>query len=264
MTDAFVVKQVGTNLMGLMDGVAIVGDDWWTVKEAAKKLQIKWDEGATATQSTASFDSQAATLAKAKPQGYLGAQGGTMPTEANWTAAEDAVNKAAKKVEASYTYPFLVHAPLEPQNCTAHAKADGTVEIWAPTQLPGQGIGLVAEAVGVAQDKVTCHMIRCGGGFGRRLSNDFMVEAAAISKQAGNIPVKLVWTREQDMQHDPYRPGGYHNFRAGVDAQGNMVALTNHFVTFGGANGRPLGNATSPPTEFPSGYIAEHRLRPVD
>jgi isoquinoline 1-oxidoreductase beta subunit len=255
VTDAFVVKQVGTNLMGLMDGVAIVGDDWWTVKEAAKKLKVQWDEGATATQSTASFDTQAASLAKAKPQGYLAPRGATAPTEATWTAAEDAVNKAAKKVEASYAYPFLVHAPLEPQNCTAHAKADGTVELWAPTQLPGQGIGLVAEAVGVAQDKITCHMIRCGGGFGRRLSNDFMVEAAAISKQAGNIPVKLVWTREQDMAHDPYRPGGYHNFRAGVDAQGAMVAMTNHFVTFGGANGQPLGNATSPPTEFPSGFI---------
>jgi isoquinoline 1-oxidoreductase beta subunit len=255
VTDAFVVKQVGTNLMGLMDGVAVVGDDWWTVKEATKKLKIVWDEGATATQSTASFDSQAATLAKAKPQSYLGPRGGAAPTEATWAAAEDAVNKAAKKVEASYAYPFLVHAPLEPQNCTAHAKADGTVELWAPTQLPGQGIGLVAEAVGVAQDKITCHMIRCGGGFGRRLSNDFMVEAAAISKQAGNIPVKLVWTREQDMAHDPYRPGGYHNFRAGVDAQGAMVALTNHFITFGGANGQPLGNATSPPTEFPSGFI---------
>ena len=253
ITDSFVVKQVGTSLMGLLDGVAVVGDDWWTVKEAAKKLKIQWDEGAAADHSTASFDSQASALAKAKPQAFLGPQG-KAPTEASWAASEAAVNGAAKKVEASYAYPFLVHAPLEPQNCTAHAKADGTVEIWAPTQLPGQGIGLVAEALGVAADKITCHMIRCGGGFGRRLANDYMVEAAAISKQAG-VPVKLLWTREQDTQHNPYRPGGYHNFRAGLDAQGNLVALTNHFVTFG-ANGRALGNATSPPTEFPSGFIA--------
>ena len=253
VTDAFVVKQVGTSLMGLLDGVAVVGDDWWTVKEAATKLKIQWDEGAAANHSTVSFDSQAAALAKAKPQAFLGPQG-NVPTEANWAASEAAVNAAAKKVEASYSYPFLVHAPLEPQNTTAHVKADGTVEIWSPTQLPSQGLGMVAEALGVPGDKITCHMVRCGGGFGRRLSNDFMVEAAAISKQAG-VPVKLLWTREQDMQHDPYRPGGYHNFRAGLDAQGNMVALTNHFVTFG-ANGRPLGNATSPPTEFPSGYVA--------
>lgn len=254
ITDAFVVKQVGTALMGLLDGVAIVGDDWWTVKEAAKKLKVQWDEGAYANSSTTAFDTQAATLAKAKPQAFLGPNG-AVPTEANWTATEAAVNGAAKKVEAAYSYPFLVHAPLEPQNTTAHVKADGTVEIWSPTQLPGQGLTMVAEALGVTQDKITCHMIRCGGGFGRRLSNDFMVEAAAISKQAG-VPVKLLWTREQDMQHDPYRPGGYHNFRAGLDKDGNMVAMTNHFVTFG-ANGRPLGNATSPPTEFPSGFIAE-------
>lgn len=244
ITDSFVVKQVGTDLMGLLDGVAIVGDDWWTVKEAAKKLKIQWDEGATASQSTASYDSQAAALAKAAPQSSLRKDGD----------AAAAFASAAKTVEASYAYPFLVHAPLEPQNCTAHVKADGTIEMWAPTQLPGQGLGLVAAATGVPQNKITVHMIRCGGGFGRRLSNDFMVEAAAISKQAGGIPVKLLWTREQDMQHDPYRPGGYHNFKAALDAQGNITAFTNHFVTFGGANGRPLGNATSPPGEFPAGF----------
>jgi isoquinoline 1-oxidoreductase subunit beta len=254
IVNAFIVKGQQTDLMGLMDGVAIVADDWWTAKEAAKKLQIVWDEGPTASQSTASFDSQAAALAKAKPQSFLAGQGATT-TEANWTATEAAINGAAKKVEASYAYPFLVHAPLEPQNCTAHVKADGTIEMWAPTQNPGSGIGLVAAATGVDRSKITVHMIRCGGGFGRRLSGDFMVESAAISKQAG-VPVKLLWTREDDMQHNPYRPGGYHNFRAGLDAQGNVVGLSNHFVTFGGSSGRPLGNATSPPTEFPSGYVA--------
>jgi isoquinoline 1-oxidoreductase beta subunit len=245
ITDCFAVKQVGTNIMGLLDGVAVVGDDWWTVKEAALKLKIQWDEGAIGSHSTASFDTQAAALAKGDPKSNLSKQGD----------AAAALKGAAKVVEASYSYPFLAHAPLEPQNTTAHVKADGTVEIWAPTQLPGQGLGLVAEALGVAQDKITCHMIRCGGGFGRRLSNDFMVEAAAISKQAG-VPVKLLWTREQDIAHDPYRPGGYHNFKAGLDKDGKLVALTNHFVTFGGD--KPLSNATSSPTEFPAGYIPNH------
>jgi len=119
-------------------------------------------------------------------------------------------------VEASYVYPFLVHAPLEPQNCTAHVKADGTVEVSAPTQRPSGGIDLIAAALGVDKAKIAVHMTRCGGGFGRRLDNDFMVEAASISKQAG-VPVKLLWTREQDMAHDPYRPGGYHNFKAALD-----------------------------------------------
>jgi isoquinoline 1-oxidoreductase beta subunit len=254
VTNAFVVKQVGTDLMGLLDGIAIVADDWWAAKKAKDALKVVWDEGPTASHSTASFDSQAAAFAKATPQSYLAGQGATV-TEANWTATTAAIDGAAKKVEASYAYPFLVHAPLEPQNCTAHVKADGTIEMWAPTQNPGSGIRMVAAATGVDASKITVHMIRCGGGFGRRLSGDFMVESAAISKQAG-VPVKLLWTREQDMQHDPYRPGGYHNFRAGLDAQGNVVGLTNHFVTFGGSNNRPLGNATSPPTEFPSGYVA--------
>ncbi len=154
------------------------------------------------------FDSQAAAFAKGAPQSNLHKKGDP--------DAAIAVGRA-RRSRPSYSYPFLIHAPLEPQNCTAHVKADGTVEIWAPTQNPSPGIGLVTGALGVDKSKVTIHMIRCGGGFGRRLSNDYMVEAAAISKQAGNIPVKLLWTREDDVQHDPYRPGGYHNFKAGLD-----------------------------------------------
>lgn len=248
VVDAFVVKQVGTDLMGLMDGVAIVADDWWTAKEAARKLKIQWDEGATAAQSTASFDSQAAALAKAAPQASLRKDGD----------AAAALKGAAKVVEASYSYPFLVHAPLEPMNTTAHVKADGTIEIWSPTQNPASSFPMIQAAVGVPRDKVTLHMIRNGGGFGRRLSSDFIVEAVAISKQAGNIPVKLLWTREDDMQHDPYRPGGYHNFKAGLDKDGKVIAFTNHFVTFGRPNAQGvmtmLGNAASPPGEFPAGY----------
>jgi isoquinoline 1-oxidoreductase beta subunit len=248
IVDAFVVKQVGTDLMGLMDGVAIVADDWWTAKQAAAKLKIQWDEGATATQSTASYDQQAGELAKKAPA--------TVSRKDGDAAA--ALKGAAKVVEASYSYPFLVHAPLEPMNTTAHVKADGSIEIWSPTQNPGSSFPMIQAAVGVPRDKVTLHMIRSGGGFGRRLSSDFIVEAVAISKQAGNIPVKLVWTREDDVQHDPYRPGGYHNFKAGLDKDGKVIAFTNHFVTFGRPNAQGvmtmLGNAASPPGEFPAGY----------
>jgi isoquinoline 1-oxidoreductase subunit beta len=242
--DCFIVRQVGTDLMGLMDGVAILADDWWTAKEARRKLKVVWDEGATAQQSSAGFEARAAELSKAAPQSSLHKSGD----------AAAAMKSAAKVVEAAYSYPFLVHAPLEPQNCTAHSKADGSVEIWAPTQLPAPGIALVSAALGVDAKAVKVHMIRCGGGFGRRLSNDYMVEAAAISKQAGNIPVKLVWTREDDMQHDPYRPAGWHNFKAGVDASGKVVAFSNHFITFG--NGpRPVNSAQMSPTEFPVGFV---------
>ena len=248
VTDAFIVRQVGNDLMGLLDGVAVVGDSWWTAKEAAKKLNIVWDEGPGATYATADFNAQAAAFAKAAPQANLSKTGDP----------EGAMASAAKTIEASYSYPFLVHAPLEPQNTTAHVKADGTVEIWSPTQPPAPGIGMVAAAVGVDKTKITCHMVRCGGGFGRRLSNDYMVEAAAISKQAGNIPVKLLWTREDDVQHDPYRPGGYHNFKAGLDKDGRLAVLTNHFVSFG-MNGKTLASANLPAAEFPAQFIQNAR-----
>lgn len=258
IVDCFVVKQVGDlpTKMGLLDGVAIVANDWWTARNAATKLKITWDEGVSKDESTTAFDAKAAELAKGAPMSNLSKVGDAVA----------ALKTAAKTLEGSYVYPFLAHAPLEPMNCTAHAKADGTVEVWAPTQRPDMGangaFSLIQAALGVAKDKITIHMIRGGGGFGRRLDNDYAVEAAAISKQAGNIPIKLIWTREQDTQHDPYRPGGYHNFKAGLDKDGKLVALTNHFVTFGRPNSSGalavLASANSPPQEFPANYVPNH------
>jgi isoquinoline 1-oxidoreductase beta subunit len=254
IVDCFVVKAgpANTTKMGLSEGVAVVAEDWWTAKEAAtKKLKVQWDEGDTSGQASAKFDAKAVELAKGAPLANLSKSGD----------ATAALKAAAKVVEASYVYPFLVHAPLEPMNTTAHVKADGTVEVWSPTQRPSGGIDLVAAALGIDKAKITLHMTRCGGGFGRRLDSDFVVEAAAISKQAG-VPVKLLWTREQDMAHDPYRPGGYHNFKAALDKDGKMTALANHFVTFGRPNSggalTPLSNATMAANEFPAGYIPNH------
>lgn len=252
ITDCFIVRGQTDDLMGLMDGVAIIGDDWWTTNKARQQLNIQWELNDTAQQSSAGFAATAAELADKEPQAWI-APRGTDADEAA-TATKAALDSAAKTLEAAYSYPFIPHAPLEPQNCTAHAKADGTVEIWAPTQLPAPGIQLVAGALGVETENVTVHLIRCGGGFGRRLSNDYMVEAAAISKQAGNIPVKLLWTREDDMQHDPYRPGGWHNFKAGLDGDNNLVALMDHFVTFGNGE-RTASSADMNAGEFPRDFI---------
>ncbi|MBI1339015.1 molybdopterin-dependent oxidoreductase [bacterium] len=255
VVDAFIVRQVGDDLaplidgtnLGLLDGVAIVADDWWTAKTAREKvLKVVWDEGASRTDSSAGFDAKAAELAKGAPQSVLNEKGDVAA----------AMKAAAKTVEASYSYPFLPHATLEPQNCTARINADGTAEFWSTTQLPEPGRGLVAKVLGVEQSAIKIHMIRAGGGFGRRLANDYMAQAAAIAKHSGH-PVKLLWTREDDMRHDHYRPGGYHNFKAALDKAGAMTAMTNHFVTFKRGT-RPANSAQLSPAEFPAGFIPAH------
>ena len=152
-------------------------------------------------------------------------------------------------IDAAYAYPFLPHASLEPQNCTAHVQGD-RVEIWAPTQNPAPGAQMVAATLGIPVRNVAIHMIRCGGGFGRRLRNDYMIEAAVISQRTG-APVKLLWSRQDDMQHDFYRPAGFHFLKAGLDGSGNVIAFRDHFITFGQGD-TVADSATLAPTEFPA------------
>ncbi|MET3527082.1 xanthine dehydrogenase family protein molybdopterin-binding subunit [Phenylobacterium koreense] len=244
--DAFVVEGVGAALDGLLPGVAVVADSWWTARKGRDKLNTKWADHPTAKQSSAGFAAEAVHLSKGAPG----------KTERNDGDVATAMKGAAKTVEAAYAYPFISHANLEPQNCTAHFK-DGKVEIWAPTQNPEPGRQLVAKTLAIAPEAITIHMIRCGGGFGRRLSNDYMVEAAWISRQAG-APVKLLWTREDDMRHDLYRPAGWHFLKGGVSADGQVTAWHDHFVTLG-ENGTPSRSAGMAPTEFPARFVPNYR-----
>jgi len=239
---AFVVEP-GPDPAALAGGVAIVADSWYQARYARdNKLKVEWDEGPTAAQSSQLYASTSVELAKKEPGQVLRKDGD----------ADAAFGSAAHVVEAAYTYPFLSHVPLEPQNCSAWYK-DGKLEVWAPSQTPANGVSQAARALGIDQKDITLHLTRIGGGFGRRLTDDYVVEAAMIAKQVG-VPVKLLWTREQDMAHDYYRPAGFHFLKGGVDKNGKIVAWQNHFVTFG-ENGRFAQSAGLSGEEFPSRFI---------
>ncbi len=243
---------------GLEPGVAIVADTWWQAQSARKALKVEWDTTAgsstAAAQSSAAFAEKAAQLLKQPP-------GHTLRTYGD---LDGAFQSATKVVEAVYSYPFLAHATLEPQNTTARFQG-GKLEIWTTSQAPSGGRRLVARELGISESDITVHLTRTGGGFGRRLMNEYMVEAAWIAR-AVQAPVKLLWSREDDFGHDAYRPAGWHGLKAGLDAQGRITAWRQHFVTFGeGEHAAPSAGIGA--DEFPSGrvpnYFIGHTAMPL-
>ena len=231
----------------LEPGVAIVADSWWQAQSARKQLKITWDEGRGANQSSVEFARRAEELSKKAPANILRTDGDV----------EAALHSSAKVVEAAYAYPFIAHAPLEPQNCVADFK-NGRIEVWSNTQVPAGGRTLVAKTLGIPEGNVAIHLQRAGGGFGRRLTNDYMLETAWISKTVG-APVKLLWTREDDMQHDFYRSGGFQYFKAGLDGSGKITAWQNHFVGYG-AEKEFVSAGGIGPDEFPARFIENFSL----
>jgi isoquinoline 1-oxidoreductase subunit beta len=245
VTNVIVIEGTGKPTE-VMPGVAILATSTYAAIAARRKLKVNWDE------SSASKDSWSKAVSDARK---VAQQNG--PDSLRNTGDVDSAIARGKAVEGFYTYPFVSHAPLEPQNCTASFK-DGAVEIWAPSQTPDAALGLVAGVLGIPRDKVTIHQTRVGGGFGRRLMNDYVCEAALISKQAG-VPVKLQWTREDDMQHDFYRVGGFHSFKGGIDG-GKLVAWSDHFITFSQDGQKPTSGGDLSPDEFPALLLPNVRL----
>jgi len=245
VTHAFIIK--GTeNINGLMPGVAIVAQTWWQANSARSQLQVDWES--SHADSTAGFNARAQALSK-EPGETLRADGDV----------EQVFGSADKVIEASYYYPFVSHANMEPQNCTAYYHESGSMELWAPSQNPKSGRSLVSETLGIPEDRIHVNLVRIGGGFGRRLRNDFMVEAAWIAREVGR-PVQLQWTREDDMGHDFYRPAAWHHFKAAIDGSGRMTAFDHHFITFG-RNGETISGASLSPDHYPAGLVPNFRLR---
>jgi isoquinoline 1-oxidoreductase beta subunit len=243
--DAFVLEGSG-KVKELVPGVAIVADSTWAAFSARRQLKVTWDEGKVADESWDTFVAKARADAD-KPGGKRLRKDGDPDT---------ALKTAAKVVEAEYLYPFISHANLEPQNTTAHFK-DGVMEVWSPTQVPSAGASMITRVLGVPADKIKLHITRAGGGFGRRISADYLIEAAAIAQKV-NAPVKLTWSREDDLRHDHYRPGGIHFLKGGVDASGKVVAWKNHFFTFG-EGGSPGSGGNLNADEFPGRWIANYQ-----
>ncbi len=252
--DAFIVGQQGNPVAfspaapAVLSGVAILANTTWAAMQAKKQLKVQWDE------SNASHDSWKAAMADAKsiagkPAAKTLGEGGNV----------EAAFASGKTVDAMYTVHYVSHADLEPQNCTAWFKGD-SIEIWAPTQTPQAAVDAVAAQLGLPKEKVTLHQLRGGGGFGRRLANDSVSEVAAISKQAGGVPVKVQWTREDDMAFDYYRPGGFHSFKAAVDSSGKLAAWQDHFITFSMDGKDPVSAGTLSPTEFPANVLSNQRM----
>jgi isoquinoline 1-oxidoreductase beta subunit len=252
---AFVVDQhgdpiaFGPGAAAVSSGVAILATTTWAAFQAKKQLKIEWDE------TDASKDSWKAAVADAKkiaaqPAGQTLGEAGSV----------EAAFKDGKTVEAMYTVHYVSHADLEPQNCTAWFKGD-SIEIWAPTQTPQAAVDAVAALLGLPKEKVTLHQLRGGGGFGRRLANDSVCEVAAVSKQAGGVPVKVQWMREDDMGWDYYRPGQFHSFKAAVDKTGKLSAYQNHFITFSRDGKSTVTGGNIAPTEFPAPLVANQRMQ---
>ena len=198
-------------------GVVILADNSWAAIKGREALKIDWQEGPTASESSESLQKQFLENAS-KPGKIVRSDGDT----------NSALSSASKKVESVYEFPFAPHATMEPMNCTVHIQPD-RAEAWVPTQAPQWAQDIIAKVSGLPRESVIVNTTLMGGGFGRRYQADFVMEAAQVAKATGK-PVMVLWTREDDMQHDFYRPASYHKLQGAIDGDGKIAAWK-HFQT---------------------------------
>ena len=237
------------NPIELREGVAVIADNTWAAFEGSRALKVTWTDPIGAASSAAL---ETAFRAGLETPGQRIRDDGDV---------DAALRSATKTLDVVYEIPFIAHVPMEPVNYTADVHGD-RVELWGPTQDPGDAQDLAARVVGVPAANVTVHMERCGGGFGRRLMVDYAAEAAYLSKAVG-APVKVVRTREEDLQHDYFRPSGMHRIRAGLDARGTPVAWAQHLANtsrYAFAGRSDAVKSELYPDDFPAQCLANVRL----
>ena len=227
-------KIPGVSYVGKIgdSAVAVVADSVWSAMEGRRVLNVSWDEGPNKDLNSAAIMASLKQAASKKG--------------ANLYAAGDPGKAAGRHISAEYELPFMAHAPMEPGNCTAHFQGS-KCELWAPTQVPQDCRDSVATAIGLDPDQVKVNVTLMGGGFGRRLEHDYAVEAAQVSKTI-NAPVKVIWTREDDMRCSTYRPASLHQLSATLDGSGLPVALTHRIIapSITGQKGQPVPNNVDP------------------
>ncbi len=265
VTDAFILEPNAaagesavwffSGVSALQGGVAIVGDDTWSVFDARGRLKVEWDE------SSASTDDWSEMVAWAERTAQEG--GGRVVTESEGVDAVLA-DQNNRSIEAFYRFPYVAHVCMEPMNCTADYRRGSrgqpdSLEVWLGSQSPAEVTRIAGLLFGMKPEQVRVHPLRMGGGFGRRALHDFATEAMAISHRAG-VPVKLTWTRTDDIHNDHFRVGGFENMKGAVSPDGRLVAWEQHYIGFG-RNGRPVMGSGLRGNEFPAVAFRNARIK---
>mgnify|MGYP001122859535 CR=1 FL=1 len=240
------------NRRELRDGVAVIGKNTWAAIKGRNALKVKWDTKGNEKYSTPYFDK--------KFKENVSKDGKVLRNDGD---VEKAFKDAAKVIEGTYEIPFASHSPMEPMNCTAWV-TDNKCEIWAPTQVPGSALALARKITGLSNNQIKVHILRSGGGFGRRLNADYVSEAVYLAKELKQ-PVKVVWTREDEIQFDYYRPASMYKMKAAIDKDNNITAWKSHYT------GASLAKFFSPtlaghrfdiyPDNYPAQFISNFQMQ---